>query len=239
MRTSERVVYLVLLALLATAVFSQGRVDSTADADPVIADDLGPADALVLRGTKGDLRVRNEGGRIAWGSEPTDRAMSIAFVHVDKIMEQLMEAPRFADARTELEERERTKMKEFEAKREEFMQQYGRINPDHPDFERASEAWGVLREALEQWRTEMAEEMEKLMKEQIEGSWKDVLSAVDVISDRRGIDLVMRFVPTSEPFEAEDPTGGIMQVVERSVLRMPETLDLTPEVMKELNLRDE
>jgi len=224
---------------LVVAALSQGRGGSIANADPIFADDLGPADALVLRGAKGDLRVRNEGGRISWGSQPTDRALSLAFVHADKLMKQLLEAPRFADERASLEERERIKMKEFESKRDDFMSQYGKVSPDHPDFERASEAWGVLREALDQWRTEMAAETEKLMKEQIESSWKDVISAIEVVSDRRQIDLVMRFVPTTEEFQAEDHTGGIVQVLERSVLRMPEALDLTPEVRKELNLRDE
>lgn len=239
MRHSERFVVYGLLALLAAAVLIPGRAGSRAEADPVVADDLGPADALVLRGAKGDLRVSSEGGRIAWGKQPSDRAMSMAFVHVDKLMKQLMDAPRFADERKAIEERERAKMKEFEAKRDEFMTRYGRISPDSPEYEQASQAWSALRESLDQWRAEMAEATQKMMKEQIESSWKDVISAIEVVSDRRSIDLVLRFVPASDPFEAEDPTGGISQLLGRSVLRMPETLDLTPDIMKELNLRDE
>lgn len=239
MRHSERFVVYGLLGLLVAAALSQGRAGSTATADPVFADDLGPADALVLRGAKGELKIRNADARIAWGDQPTDRAHSLAFVHVDKLMTKLLEAPRFADERKAIEDKERDKMKEFESKREEFMKQYGQVRPDHPDFEKASDAWKALREGMEQWHAEIGQANEKLMKEQIESSWKDVLSAIEIVSGRRNIDLVLRFVPMSEKFEAEEPTGGISQLMERTVLKMPESMDITPEVMKELNLTDE
>jgi len=239
MRHRERVVVYGLLALLAASVLMPGRGDSTAEARTILADDLGPADALVLRGSKGDLRVRDSGGRLGWGDRPTDRAMSIAAVHVDKLMSRLMASARFVDERTALEEQERAKMKTFEQRREEFLRQYGRISPEHPDFERASEELKAFREAIDQWHTELGEMQEKMFKEQINSAWKDLTSAIDVVSERRGVDLVLRFVPTSESFEAEDPTGGVTQVSSRSILRMPESIDLTPEVMRELNLREE
>lgn len=239
MRHRERFVVYSLLALLVASAFGWPRTASTAEAEPILADDLGPADAVVLRGAKGDLRVRNEAGRLAWGDRPTDRATTMAFVDVDRIMSLLLEAPRLGDERKSLEERGREKMKEFESQRDEFIKQYGRIGPDHPDFERASEAWKVLRESLDQWQAEMTEQGEKLLREQIDVSWKETLAAIDLVAERRGIDVVMRFVPTTKAFEAEDPEGGLTQLIGRTVLRMPEALDLTPEIMKEMNLRDE
>ncbi|MBX3356063.1 MAG: OmpH family outer membrane protein [Phycisphaeraceae bacterium] len=230
---------LVLVVLLGVAVLSQDRPGSRADAEANQRDDLGPTDGLILRGTKGDLRVRDAEGRLAWGDRPTDRVTSIAFVHVDRIMTLLMDAPRLSDERKALEDRERSKMEEFQAKRDEFIRQYGRVNPDHPDFERASEAWRVLRESLDQWQQEMSKDNERLLKEQIDVSWKEILSAIDVVAERKGVDIVLRFVPTAEPFVAEDPTGGISQLLGRTVLKMPETLDLTSDVMRQLNLRDE
>lgn len=236
MRSTERFVIYGLLATLIVAVLSQHRAPAIA-ASPT-ADELGPADALVLRGSKGDLKVRNGDGRIAWGERPTDRAVSIAFVHADRIMSSFMDGDRMSEARHGLEERHEARSKELQQKRDDFMKQYGKVEPGHPDFERAKEAWTELRKTMESLGEEMRKEYEALLKEQLEGSWKEILAAVDVVAERRGVDVVLRFVPLTHEFEAEDPEGGVHQLYPRTVLRMPESMDLTSEVMKELNLSE-
>lgn len=236
MRTTERFVIYGLLTLLLVAVLAQQRPPAHAEA--LAADELGPTDALILKGPKGDLKVRNGEGRIAWGERPTDRAVSIAFVHSDRIMSAFLAGSRLADARQELESRHDARGKELQQKREEFMQEFGKVEPGHPEFERAKAAWDELRKTMEAWRDEMRKEYEGLLKEQLEGAWKEILTAVDVVSERRGVDVVFRFVPSTHAFEPEDPEGGVQQVFPRTVLRMPETMDLTADVMRELNLSD-
>lgn len=245
MRTTERLVIYTLLATLLVAVVAGFRdptvalAHSAARPGAASPDDLGPTDALILRGSKGDLRVRNGDGRIAWGDRPTERAYSLAFVHVDRIMSAFMEGTRYADARARLEERHEARGKEIQQKRDDFMREFGQVEPGHPDFERAMEAWGSLRKLMESMREEMGKEYEALLKEQIEQAWKEILAAIDVVAERRGIDIVLRFVPATKAFDAEDPEGGIHQLFPRTVLRMPEALDLTGDVMRELNIRDD
>lgn len=236
MRFTERFVIYGLIATLLVVVVSQQR--PAAIASSPFADELGPTEALILKGTKGDLKIRNGDGRVAWGDRPTDRAVSVAFVHADRIMSEFMKGSRAADARKSMEEKHEARSKEMQGKRDEFMKQYGKVEPGHPDFERAKEAWGELRKTMESMGEEMRKEYETLLKEQIEGAWKEILAAVDVVSERRGVDVVFRFVPSTHEFEAEEPDGGIHQLHSRTVLRMPESMDLTSDVMKELNLSE-
>jgi hypothetical protein len=59
---------------------------------------------------------------------------------------------------------------------------------------------------------------------------------VDVVADRRKIDLVYRFIPSQTPFESQDLGNAMVQVQGRTFLRAPEQIDLTADVLKELNL---
>jgi len=237
MRLTERFVIYGLIATLLVVVLSQQRPPAIASTP--LADEVGPTDALVLRGSKGDLKVRNGDGRIAWGDRPTDRAMSVAFVDADRIMSAFMEGDRLADARKSMEERHEARGKEIQQKRDDFMKEFGKVEPGHPDFDRAMEAWGALRTTMESWREEMGKEYEGLLKEQIGSAWKEILAGVDVVAERRGIDIVLRFVPATKEFDAEDPEGGIHQIFSRTALRMPEALDLTSDVLRELNLKED
>ena len=64
-------------------------------------------------------------------------------------------------------------------------------------------------------------------------------AAVDVVGERTKVDLVLRFVPTAQPFDVSSPADAMLQVQVRTFLRYPEAVDITAEVMKELSLKDE
>ena len=66
-----------------------------------------------------------------------------------------------------------------------------------------------------------------------------VVGYVEIVADRKGIDTVYRFIPTSEPFEAENPEQAMMAIRLRDALRYPEELDITTDVMEELHLEEE
>ena len=68
---------------------------------------------------------------------------------------------------------------------------------------------------------------------------KDVITtaaAVDVVAERRNIDLVYRFVPTEREFEALTPDVAEKEVFLRAALRYPEDLDITNDILEELSL---
>ena len=67
--------------------------------------------------------------------------------------------------------------------------------------------------------------------------WVD---AINVVADRLDIDTVHRFIPTDDSFEIQPGPGAfqaaMLQIRLRSVLRYPEDLDITSDVLEELGI---
>jgi hypothetical protein len=58
------------------------------------------------------------------------------------------------------------------------------------------------------------------------------------VSEKESIDIVFRFYPTAREFEAERMGEALSQIQARTFLKYPEAIDITPEVMKALNLSE-
>ena len=92
MRTTERLFVYGTLAALGAAFFLRGTeraADATARPAP---SDLGPADAVILSGKDANLSLRNDGGRIAFGEQPTAKVWSMGAVNSDKVMKLLLKS---------------------------------------------------------------------------------------------------------------------------------------------------
>ena len=101
-----------------------------------------------------------------------------------------------------------------------------------------AEVEGFFKE-VEGWRKEIGEKLSKLQAEQIEKAYREMTAAVDVVADRAKVDIVLRFVPTAQAFESNTPADAMLSVQVRTFLHYPEAIDLTPELLKELSLKDE
>ena len=66
-------------------------------------------------------------------------------------------------------------------------------------------AYQELLQERERWRREGAKRLGKLAAEQIEQAYRDLVAAVEVVAERRDIDLVFRFIPTGNDFDAQSP----------------------------------
>ncbi len=239
MRITERVfLYGALTALAAVVFVRASERPATASAEPAPAD-LGPADALILTGKSGNLTLRNADGRLAFGEQATAKAWSVGAVNSDKVMKLLLKSERFEEERKRLEEQAKSKDEEFRKRYGELEAKYKDMDPKSPDFENGrKEVEGFFGE-VESWRKEISQKLQKLQAEQMEKAYREMVSAVDVVSERQKVDLVVRFVPTSQTFESGNAADAMMQVQVRTFLRYPEAMDLTPELMKELSLKDE
>jgi galactokinase len=233
MRHLDRLLAVAALGLASFALLARGPLAAPAVADPVpSADELGPADAVLLldaKDRKDSLRLTNSGGRLSFG----------AAVDVDTCMKRLLATGEFADRRKEVEDEARTQEEQFRAQMQEIEAKYGNIGPNDPKFPEAQrEANGVF-EAMRRWREGQGRIVGKLAAEQIEAAYRRLVEAVEVVADREKVDLVYRFIPTAKAFETETMEAAGMQVRERTFLRSPESLDLTTEVLKELGVEDE
>ncbi len=202
------------------------------------ANDLGPADALLL-GTgagKDPLRIAAKDGRVSWGDRATDRAWSVAAVDVDTVMRKLLDAPSFADVRKEAQEKAQAEEAEFE-KRAQDIQTKAPTDGSAPSPEIQME-WGKLQEDYGAWLETTRAATEKLSAEQFEQAYRELVAAVETVSDKESIDVVLRFRPTAKPFEVERAGDAIVQIQSRTLLKYPESIDITPEVMKILNISE-
>ena len=74
--------------------------------------------------------------------------------------------------------------------------------------------------------------------EQFERAYRELVAAVETVAEKESIDLVYRFYPTAKPFETERMGEALSQIQSRVFLKYPEAIDITPEVMKALNLSE-
>ena len=69
-------------------------------------------------------------------------------------------------------------------------------------------------------------------------AYKELTSAVNVVADKLGVDIVLRFIPTDNEFKAVNGDQALSEVRLRSAVKYPEKLDITSEVLEELSLQD-
>jgi hypothetical protein len=88
------------------------------------------------------------------------------------------------------------------------------------------------------WREGSMRIREKFLAQQIEEAYRELVAAVEIVAERREVDLVIRFMPTGDPFEADTLMTAREQVLGRTFLEYPDAIDLTAEVLRELGIND-
>jgi len=206
--------------------------------------ELGPADALLLAAPRGaatdapPLAIRNGIGRLSWGSEPGSRAFSIGLVHVDRILKGIIQSDRFIADRMKFDEQAREAREEFERRFKAFEEKYPSPDPKSPDFEQIQREFAALQNEAQVWAARIQDIQSKLAAEQVEKAYREMISAVEVVGDRRAVDIVYRFLPASKPFDALSLPDAMLQVQSRTMLRYPDSIDITDDVVRELGLKE-
>jgi hypothetical protein len=243
MKTRERIVIYGLLVVL-LAVNASHLMDGTtrpAYAGPLPgADDLS-AEALILSGTGDDEDVvlRNRGSRLAWGDAAHERAHSVAYVFIGKVLNQLMQSEQYTDDRSRLLSELNETEEDYRTQLEEVSE---RIKEHEPESEEAKRIYAEGNEIYQQymaWQKNAVARRGQLDAEHLEGAYRELIEAVEVVADGKGIDTVYRFIPTSEEFNAENPEQAMTAIRLRTALRYPEDLDITEDVLEELSLDTE
>ncbi len=221
--------------LIATLLFA--GVVSTA----VIGGDdqgaLGPVDSITFAGEK-ELVLKNSGGHLGWGEGKTNRVWSVGFMETGKALSQLLQTDHFRDAREELNEELNEQMEEVKNLMESLRQEGQAIGPDSPDAPAFRQRWEQAYGEFQHMQQLVAESRATLMAEQMQEAYKEILEAVNVVSERMDIDMVLRFIPPDGEFEQANPDATILQIRLRTALRLPNGIDITDDVLAELGLDD-
>jgi Skp family chaperone for outer membrane proteins len=200
---------------------------AAAAAEPPGQARLGPAEALVLGARPDEVVLTARGGRLAWAQSDHAAAYSIAFVDVMRPIGPLLEEETYRQERRRLEQEIDAADQELARREAALRDAAGHIDPATP------QARAFLAER-ERWGIERARRMARLAASHIESAYREVVAAVEVVAQRRGVDIVWRFVPTAEPFDAFGGPQAYSAILNRTVLRYPEALDITDDVLKEL-----
>jgi hypothetical protein len=240
MSNRERIVIFGALAVLAAvniAVLSNVRGGSVWAQGPAEQTHLGPAGTLTLAGAQDDLLVlRNTNGRLAWSDTDYARSFSVAFVHVGQAMGPLLEADEYVEEYQELDAELRGRDEEVGERIDAFRKEHQDITPDDPEMAQVQQTFQAMLQQREQIRVAAARRLGQLAADHIERAYRDLVAAVEVVAARRNIDIVYRFIPTGNDFNAANPPQSYTGVRARVVLKYPEELDITDEVMEELAL---
>jgi hypothetical protein len=228
------------LAVATAALVLSLRTPSSqqqAFAGSLYANDLGPADALLLNTEAGKdpLRIGTKNNHIAWGDRATNRVWSVATVDIDKVMRKLLEGKSYVEKRNEIKDKLEKGEAGFQKRAEEIQAKYPIPQGGQPPAE-GQQAFQALQQEYRVFRESIAGETEKMAAEQFEAAYRELTAAVDTVSEKEQIDLVFRFQPTAEPFEAKSSADAIDRIRARCFLRYPAEIDITAEVMKALNL---
>ncbi len=228
----------VLLALNLSTMLGLGSSGALADAMS-IEDELGPAATLTLTDEDEPLVLRNTAGRLAWAENAHGRAYSVAFMAPGKAMEPLLKADQFVEERQELEDELRSNGQEFERRINAYQQQNAGITPNDPRAVEVEATFRAMMTEYEQWRAQANARMGKLTAGQVERAYRDMVAAVEVVAERKGIDIVYRFIPTAQEFGASNPPQAYLATRQRLALVYPDALDITDAVLEELSVETE
>lgn len=247
MKTTERIVLYTALSALGAinAVFllsSTGRA-AIAETVPFLADVLGPAEAVKLTDGDKEVELRAKDGRLAW-SRPDSPAgdfkqtYTVGFVDISKALNPLMEQPSFNDERKTLADELDAKDKEYREKLDAFGEELKAADRNDPAAqEKFKEAQALYKEYTD-WGKQAIGRRNTMDVAQLQKAYKELVSAVDVVAQKLGVDIVLRFIPTENEFKAVDAEGALTEIRLRAAVKYPTGLDITSEVLEELSLKD-
>jgi len=238
--TTPRLALLVALSALSLLFIDRLTTRVEADGDTK-APVLGPASSLSLESESGEtITLQVDEKRLAWGDQPTKRVNSVAYVHIGKALAELLQGESFIEENQALQEELLAAHQSITDAMAAVQAKMQGITPESPEFEAINQEGQAVLQQRERFTQQANTAKAMLGAEQVERAYRELIDAVNVVADRLEIDIVNRFIPTDDPFEIKPAPGAfqaaMLQIRLRSVLRYPEDIDITSEVMEELGI---
>ncbi|MDP7029595.1 MAG: OmpH family outer membrane protein [Phycisphaerales bacterium] len=233
---------MLLLAIATSVLLLSDRFLATSEADDAVeAPALGPASRVTLENTEAEtLTLQVESNRLSWGKEPQQRVHSVAYVHIGKALAALLQGESYQEEHQMLDDELAEAQQAIAAAFEAMQEKMQGLTPEDPEFEAVTQEGQALMQQRDRFLQQANAAKSTLSAEHVERAYRELVDAVNVVADRLEIDIVNRFIPTDDPFEFKTGPNAfnqaMMQIRLRSVLRYPEEIDITEEVMEELGI---
>jgi Skp family chaperone for outer membrane proteins len=242
MNHRERIVIYALLGAMLLLNASQllgltSGSTAIADADESAALTLGPAERITLSGDGvRDVVLRNRAGDLAWGDSDSATAHSTAFVHIGKILPQLMDSESYAEERDDLLDEISEQDETYRTQLDEIRGRLEGLDEGAAEFETVYEEGRELFGEYRAWQQEAMQRRAELDARQLEEAYREMIEAIEVVAEEQSIDLVLRFIPVDAAFEASNPDEAMLAIRMRTALKYPKCLDITTAVLEEMSL---
>ena len=243
MKRYERAfVYVALIALLAMngvlVLSSSGR---TAFAEAAAwLQELGPAESVKLIGDEGkELAIRAKAGRVAWGDGDFRQTYTTAFVDIGKVLNPLLESTQYVEERETLRKELEATEKEYQDKLQPLDQELRGMDQGSPEFQEKVQQFQQLLGEYQRWGREVAvKRRDEMDVRHLQAAYKELTNAVNVVADKLGVDIVLRFIPAENEFKSTNADQALTEIRLRTAVKYPERLDITTEVMEELSIQE-
>lgn len=229
-------------AVVMVALYAGSQLTSSVGADDAIqAPKLGPASSLTLENAQAEsLVVQVVDKRLSWGDSPQKRVYSIGYVHIGKALSELLKGESFVEEKESLLEDVQDAQQSLLDALQSVQERMQGLTPEDAEFESISKEGQGLLQQRDRLIQQATAAKATLFAEQVERAYRELVDAINVVADRLDIDMVHRFIPTDDPFEIQPGLGAfqaaMLQIRLRSVLRYPEDIDITSDVLEELGI---
>lgn len=242
MKRFERVfVYTALIALLAVnavLVLSSGGRAAFAETAAFMADVLGPADAVKLVDEGKEISIRNKSGRIAWGDGDFKQTYTVAFVDIGKVLNPLLESTQFVEEREAVRKELEATEQDYQNRLQPLDQELRGMDQGSPEFHEKVQQFQQLLSEYQRWGREVAmKRRDEMDVRHLQSAYKELTNAVNVVADKLGVDIVLRFIPAENEFKGANADQALTEIRLRTAVKYPERLDITTEVMEELAIQ--
>lgn len=235
MKTKERIVIYATLLTLGLLVLGS-PLTGTVNAAALLQELLGPTDGVSLRQAEGDnLILTAKSGRLSTGDSAYQRVYSVAVCDIVSIVQEYMKQPQILDELNAQVERAREEI----SRKQQDLQKLAEameITTD-PNRRQGIMAQGQqLQQELQMLNNQAIGEQNQMRGNYMIEAYDKIVAAVDAISDRDKIDLVLTTRDTSLAIEETNPNQILTNILARTAVRYPGEIDITPAVLAELDL---
>ncbi len=197
---------------------------------------IGPVDSIQLGSGEDAITLTSDEGHLSFGEAKTDTVWSVGFMEVGKALTQMMEASHFVEARTEMQQTLEGRLQEARDVLDGIMEEAQALPQDSEEHPAMRQRWDQAMGEFQQLQQAASEQQGALFASQMIEAYEEIVTAVEVVAERNGVDLVLRFISPDEPIETTSPDVAIMQIRLRTAITYPEGIDLTDDVLAELGL---
>ncbi len=198
---------------------------------------LGPASQITLQSEDGSMTdLKMVDGRLSWGSEPQQSTQSVAYVHIGALLPMLMGQEERVDERNALRERLTEEAQVLIEELDQIKSNMEDLTPGEEDHQSQLQRGQGIAKQLQTFQQEAMAEEDLKTSDQLEQCYRELVTAVNIVADRKEIDTVLRFIPTDDPFTKGDSNAAMLQIRLRTFLRYPDRDDITEDIAEELNI---